>query len=197
MQAVARSRHPRWLRLSFATTLVLVAGLFVSAALAHWPGWLARAIHATPAEGRARVPSQRPAARVTPAAPPPVSAPEPAATRPLPAPETLGAASSKGHARSRAKLATPEESQLLLAAMRALRVERSPSRARTMLDAYLARHPKGALAEEALVMLVEAAALHGDADAAALATRYFAQYPRGAFADQVRRALRSAAVTSP
>jgi outer membrane protein assembly factor BamD (BamD/ComL family) len=77
----------------------------------------------------------------------------------------------------------------LLGAMRALRVDHDPDRARTILSQYLAGHPKGALAEEALVMLVEAAVAHGDRDASALAARYFQLYPRGEFAVQVRRAL--------
>lgn len=200
LHAVTRSRRTRWVRLSFATTLVLVAGLFVSGALAQWPGWLARAIHGTPAEGRAPAPSQRSAAGVAlPTTPSrsPIPVPETAAAPPASTPEAPATASSQGQVRSRSRLATPEESQVLLEAMRALRIERSPSRARAMLEAYLARHPKGALAEEALVMLVEAAAIHGDADAKVLAARYFAQYPRGAFADEVRRALRNAAPAPP
>jgi outer membrane protein assembly factor BamD (BamD/ComL family) len=65
--------------------------------------------------------------------------------------------------------------------MRALRVERNPVRARALLTAYLDRHPKGELSEEALVMLVEAAAAHHDSDAQALVARYHKLYPRGTF----------------
>jgi len=79
-------------------------------------------------------------------------------------------------------------SELLVKAMRALRIERDSARARTLLVSYLARHPKADLAEEALVMLVEAAAAHGDGDAALLADQYSALYPDGQFANQVRRA---------
>jgi len=69
----------------------------------------------------------------------------------------------------------------LLDAMRALRVERNPLRARALLIAYLDHHPNGKLSEEALVMLIEAAAGNGDSDAPALAARYLKLYPRGPF----------------
>ena len=85
--------------------------------------------------------------------------------------------------------ASPEDLGPLLDAMRALRVERNPVRARTLLNAYLDRHPKGELSEEALVMLIEAAAAHHDSDAQALAARYLRLYPRGTFRGQVERTL--------
>jgi hypothetical protein len=181
-----RGRRARWLRVGFASTILLVAGLFVSAAMAQWPAWLARAIRPAAPANRAQSPSQQ----VAPPAPTPSPAiPDPPTAAP-PTPEARGAA---GGSR---KLATPEESQLLLDAMRAIRVEHAPSRARTMLAGYLAHHPQGALAEEALVMLVEAAASHGDPDAPALARRYLAQYPNGEFTDQIRRAMREPATPS-
>ena len=77
----------------------------------------------------------------------------------------------------------------LLDAMRALRVERSPLRARALLTAYLERHPKGELSEEALVMLIEAAVGNHDSDAQALAARYLRLYPRGPFRGMVERML--------
>lgn len=177
-----RIRRTRWLRLTFATSLLFVAGLFVSAAMAQWPGWLARAIE--PALNHIHRSGQRAATAERPE-------PLPIATSSSSAPGAPNVASGQ-----RPPQATPEESQLLLEAMRALRVERSPSRARGILATYLARHPKGALAEEALVMLTEAAAMNGDGDAPALAARYFAQYPNGEFADQVRRAVQGVAPAS-
>jgi outer membrane protein assembly factor BamD (BamD/ComL family) len=77
----------------------------------------------------------------------------------------------------------------LLDAMRALRVERNPLRARALLTAYLERHPKGELSEEALVMLIEAAAGNHDSDAQALAARYLRLYPQGPFRGMVERML--------
>jgi outer membrane protein assembly factor BamD (BamD/ComL family) len=73
--------------------------------------------------------------------------------------------------------------------MRALRVERNPLRARALLIAYLDHHPNGKLSEEALVMLIEAAAGNGDSDAPALAARYLKLYPRGPFRGMVERML--------
>jgi hypothetical protein len=81
----------------------------------------------------------------------------------------------------------------VLEAMRALRVERNPERARLLLAKYLDRHPRGALAEEALAMSVEAAVAHHDADAGALATRYLRLYPAGHFLALVRQAQTAAA----
>ena len=73
--------------------------------------------------------------------------------------------------------------------MRALRVERNPVRARNLLSTYLAQHPSGTLAEEALAMTIEAAVAHGDADASTLAARYLKLYPKGPFQAVARHAL--------
>ena len=86
------------------------------------------------------------------------------------------------------------------AAMRALRVERNPVRARGLLARYLAEHPNGNLAEEALAMSIEAAVAHHDADVAALASRYLRVYPHGSFqCSRARpsRARRCAAQPAP
>jgi hypothetical protein len=187
LQAADRLFQPRWLRFAVAGSALLFAGLFASAALAQWPGWLARIIHTAPTERPARSLAKLPvptADRATSIAPIRPSVEEPAALA-VAAPSNP----APGRARRLSKAATPEESEVLLGAMRALRVDHDPDRARTILSQYLAGHPKGALAEEALVMLVEAAVAHGDRDASALAARYFQLYPRGEFAVQVRRAL--------
>jgi len=89
------------------------------------------------------------------------------------------------------KASSPEDLGLLLDAMRALRVERNPARARALLTAYLDRHPKGELSEEALVMLVEAAVAHHDGDASALVARYHKLYPRGVFRGLVEQSATS------
>ena len=81
-----------------------------------------------------------------------------------------------------------EDSSAVTAAMRALRVERNPVRARGLLARYLADHPNGNLAEEALALSIEAALAHHDGDVAALADRYLRLYPRGSFQDLARQA---------
>ena len=82
-----------------------------------------------------------------------------------------------------------EDTSTVSAAMRALRVERNPVRARGLLARYLAEHPNGNLAEEALAMSIEAAVAHHDADVAALASRYLRVYPHGSFQSLARQAL--------
>jgi hypothetical protein len=104
---------------------------------------------------------ERPAARRAPRpTPPPVRAPHTAA-----APSPVSG----------------EDTSAVAAAMRALRVERNPVRARGLLARYLAEHPNGNLAEEALALSIEAALAHGDGDVAALASRYLRLYPSGSF----------------
>jgi hypothetical protein len=83
-----------------------------------------------------------------------------------------------------------QETQSVLAGMRALRVEHDPVRARGLLARYLERHPNGALAEEALALTIEAALAHQDDDAAALGARYLRRYPGGPFKELALRANR-------
>jgi hypothetical protein len=63
-----------------------------------------------------------------------------------------------------------------------------PVRARGLLARYLAEHPSGNLAEEALALSIEAALAHHDADVAAVANRYLRLYPQGSFAALARQA---------
>ena len=85
-----------------------------------------------------------------------------------------------------------DETALLLEAMRALRRQGDPARARVLLTRYLQQHPTGALAEEALAMSIEAAVAAHDADAPALARRYLRSYPGGPF-----RAVATQALSQP
>ena len=78
---------------------------------------------------------------------------------------------------------------MLLEAMRALRRQSDPARARVLLGRYLQQHPNGALAEEALAMSIEAAAAAHDGDAPALARRYLRIYPSGPFRSVALQAL--------
>ena len=110
------------------------------------------------------------------------------------------ASDRRDHARVRHNLPLPavsaavvaeveEETAPVLAAMRALRRDRNPARARALLNRYLAEHPKGALAEEALAMSIEAAVAHHDIDARHLAEHYAQSYPNGPFRTLARRTL--------
>ena len=86
-----------------------------------------------------------------------------------------------------------EDTTPVLEAMRALRVEANPTRARRLLAGYLERYPSGSLAEEALAMSIEAAVAHGDGDATTLARKYVRRYPSGHFSALARRTLDGAA----
>jgi hypothetical protein len=74
-----------------------------------------------------------------------------------------------------------EDAGPVLAAMRALRRDHDPVRARELLDAYMTGHPSGGLVEEALAISIEAAAVHHDPDAGDLADQYLRLYPTGPF----------------
>jgi hypothetical protein len=129
-----------------------------------------------------------------PVVPSPVAAPRPA--RPA-----VGVAHPKRPARPAVGVAHPkrkvpvamEDSAPVVEAMRALRRERDPVRARALLSRYLERHPTGTLAEEALAISIEAAVAHGDSDAAGLAARYLRLYPSGPFRPLARQTLAAAA----
>jgi hypothetical protein len=184
-----RERTISRLRVAFGAVAVLLCGVLSSAAFAGWPAWLARALGTEPARiidvTPPRVEGPRRPPRLAPAIGLPAPAPAPAPTlAPTPTSESP---SLRG--RRASKPALPEDTGPLLEAMRALRVERNPGRARELLTSYLGQHPRGDLAEEALVMLVEAAVAHRDADAQTLAARYYRLYPHGPFRGQVERTL--------
>ena len=82
-----------------------------------------------------------------------------------------------------------EDAGPVLAAVRALRREHDPVKARALLGGYLSTHPNGALAQEALAISIEAAVANRDADAGTLATRYLRLYPNGPFHGLAERAL--------
>jgi len=183
--------YPRTkLRFALAAMALLVSGLLASAALAGWPAWLAGALDrmvsnpppptpAIPAQQMQQAPGEMPPAPVLVV---------PAASAPV-ATQTSDETPSARPRHAATKPASPDDMRPLLEAMRALRVERNAPRARGLLTTYLDRHPKGELSEEALVMLIEAAAAHDDSDAAALAARYLRLYPSGPFRGMVERML--------
>jgi hypothetical protein len=76
----------------------------------------------------------------------------------------------------------PIESAIVQAAVRALRVDHRPGRARDLLSDYLRRFPHGALAEDATALQIEAAVAAGDLTAARRwADRYQSEFPSGRF----------------
>jgi len=74
-------------------------------------------------------------------------------------------------------------------AVRALRKQGDAARAQQLLDQYLRANPRGALAEDALALSIEAAAARKDPRAADYARRYLARYPNGRFRSVAERAL--------
>jgi hypothetical protein len=188
----ASRRPPRLLLRPVIVAGVLVGGgAFASAALGHWPGWMTRAYErllprptqvAKTSFAEARGRGHRAEASLAEAAPPAGEMPAPPATlAPGPVAAALRDPPASPRQRRMAVAAAPEETSDVLDAMRALRKDRNPVRARVLLARYLDRHPAGTLAEEALAMSIEAAVAHHDADAAALGARYLRLYPTGPF----------------
>jgi len=208
-----RRHAPLVLRLAVIALVLCGGAAIVSAALGDWPGWMARAYErvvgkppAGHAPTRARAPRRATALNEAPSreapssdAPPSEIAP-PAAEIQTPAPAAPIARAPEPRLqrdaiaprpRRAAVSAAPvgEDTSAVSAAMRALRVERNPVRARGLLARYLSEHPNGNLAEEALAMSIEAAIAHHDADVADLAHRYLRIYPQGSFQALARQAL--------
>jgi hypothetical protein len=212
-----RRRASFTLRLAVAAVVLVGGGAFARAALGRWPEWMVRVQQqlarivspATPPTGKARIAA--PGATTTsiwvdppppPVEPEPVAEPEPALD-PAPAPVVPSPVAAPRVARPafrggvrHAKRSVPaamEDSAPVVEAMRALRRERDPVRARALLSRYLERYPTGTLAEEALALSIEAAVAHGDVDAAGLAARYLRLYPAGPFRPLARQTLAAAA----
>jgi hypothetical protein len=82
-----------------------------------------------------------------------------------------------------------EDPSQVAEAVRALRKQGDPARAQALLDRYLRSNPRGALAEDALALAIEAAAARKDPRAADYARRYLARYPHGRFRSVAERAL--------
>jgi hypothetical protein len=205
-----RRRAPLLLLVRLAVVAIVLFGgaAIVSAAFGRWPAWMARAyerVAGKPPAGDGGAPARargpRPVARHAPAppvAPAPSEIASPAAESPAPAPAApiavapairAAAAAPRARRPSAPALQPPgEDASTVSAAMRALRVEHNPVRARVLLARYLGEHPNGNLAEEALAMTIEAALAHRDADVGALAARYLRLYPQGSFAALARNA---------
>jgi hypothetical protein len=82
-----------------------------------------------------------------------------------------------------------EDPSQVAEAVRALRKQGDAARAQALLDQYLKSNPRGALAEDALALSIEAAAARKDPRAADYARRYLTRYPNGRFRGVAERAL--------
>jgi hypothetical protein len=197
--ALGRARWPEWMARAYERLVPSRPSAAGPRAHARRPEIAERA-----AEGAGAAPASAPAqAPVVAPEVAPVVAPEVvAAVAPRPAPRRVLASAAERETaverprRSVAPAVAPaptEDTAPVLEAMRALRLERNPVRARALLARYLERHPSGTLAEEALAMTIEAAVAHHDADAAALSARYLRLYPLGPFRSIARQTLAAGA----
>lgn len=200
-----RRRAPLVLRLAVGASVLLSGAAVVSAAVGRWPDWVTRAYEHVigPRRGAAAsaptstLPRGHVSRHVEVA--PPVAAEVPWPEIPIeseaavPARRRVSRPTSPPARAPRLEAAAApaagEDTSPVSAAMRALRVERNPTRARVLLARYLGEHPGGSLAEEALALSIEAALAHHDADSAALASHYLRLYPRGSFQALARQAL--------
>jgi hypothetical protein len=82
-----------------------------------------------------------------------------------------------------------EDPSQVAEAVRALRKQRDPVRAQQLLDQYLRENPRGALAEDALALSIEAAAARKDPRASDYARRYLTRYPHGRFRSLAERVI--------
>ena len=89
----------------------------------------------------------------------------------------------------RARSVKSEDPSLVVSAIQALRQDRDPERAGRLLAAYLRTHPRGALAEEAVALSIEAADGRHSPAAASFALRYLKEYPQGRFRSAAERVL--------
>jgi hypothetical protein len=89
------------------------------------------------------------------------------------------------HARSDSS----EDATHVVEAIQALRTERDPSRAQSLLNDYLKTHPNGVLSEDALALSIEAASAQHEPQAADYARRYLAKFPHGKYRNLANRAI--------
>jgi hypothetical protein len=196
------ARRALLLRPAVALAVLLLAGATLAATAGH--DFLARGLRRLTTSA-AEPPSVPEAKRVREATPPPAVVRQeqeeqdepPAAVVPPPLPVEARVtlpAPARGHATARAtehlRIAKGEDPSKVVAAIRALRSEHDPARARALLSAYLQQYPNGALSEEALALSIEAATTLHDGSATAFATRYLHAYPRGRFRRAAEQALR-------
>jgi hypothetical protein len=105
------------------------------------------------------------------------------------APPELGLPAPPAPPVHRARTVKSEDPSLVVSAIQALRQDRDPERAGRLLSAYLRTHPRGALAEEAVALSIEAADARHSPAAATFADRYLKEYPHGRFRSAAERVL--------
>lgn len=178
--------HPRRLALRPA---LLGIGAVLLAATAAAAGYSMLAPQPTaPDEDSARVlpapllPPRKAASVAVPSAA--VALPQPSEVDAVPAP-----ASPSSSRRSGDRPRAGEDPTQVAEAVRALRKQGDAARAQALLDQYLKSNPRGALAEDALALSIEAAAARKDPRAADYARRYLTRYPNGRFRAVAERAL--------
>jgi hypothetical protein len=190
-------RAPLVLRPAIVAGVLIGCGAFASAALGPWHGWIGRAYERlVPSSERVAVAPERArthrsvaghalavATQASASAPPAdnTRASVSPSVSPLHVRHAAPLSSARQEARDRDRDEEGQETQVVLAGMRALRLDHDPVRARGLLARYLERRPNGALAEEALALTIEAAVAHHDGDAGALGARYLRRYPAGPF----------------
>lgn len=142
-----------------------------------------------PGEARANAPVEpvEPIQPIQPVDAQPVDAPgvAPPALSPPADPPTVEPPSVKRADKPRAG----EDPSRVAEAVRALRKQGDAARAQVLLDQYLKSNPRGALAEDALALSIEAAAARKDPRAGDYARRYLARYPDGRFRAVAERVL--------
>ncbi len=181
-----------WLR-PVVVGVVLLGGAAASAALTGWPARLMRSLESPVSpKAESRSVTRPPTVHTAPTIRPTVVVEALSVTAPPP-PSSAPVRRSPMEARPRRPQAEPpsDDPSLLVGATHALRVDRDPELARALAKRYLDRQPRGALADEALAISIEAAIDHHDADAAALSARYLAQFPHGSFRALAERTLAS------
>lgn len=184
-----------WMR-PLIVAAVLVSGT-ATAALGHryvfgGSGLLARLREPSPQSGnatpRAALPKHAANARLAPSAGSErVPEAPPLAAAASVEPQASPARAAKSVARPRAD--SPEDATRVVEAIQALRKERDPARAQSLLDDYLRTHPRGQLSGDALALSIEAASARHDPRAVDYARRYLALYPQGEYRDLAKRAL--------
>ena len=186
LRAVYHRHHERRQSVRFAMRAATVAGLLLVAGAATASVFGVRwKIHATPSVPSAPIavapaPAVRHIARAERANPAEIAELAPAAEPGLaPPPPAL----------HRARLVKSEDPSLVVSAIQALRQDRDPERAGRLLDAYLRTHPRGALAEEAVALSIEAADARHSPAAATFAQRYLKEFPHGRFRSAAERVL--------
>jgi hypothetical protein len=182
LRAVYDRHHERRQSMRFAMRLALASGVLLAAGGAtaaafgvHWKGrsQAPELVAYTPA------PPVHHAARLARAVPAPVAEPAPEiASAPL----------------HHARVVKSEDPALVVAAIQALRQDGEPARAARLLAVYLRTHPRGALAEEAVALSIEAADARHSPAATAFAQRYLKEYPHGRFRPAAERALARSAL---